>query len=184
MRDSKGNDHEDDGKFRSQPKDEASVVLNEPTGRWAQGEDTIENLLDVGHLERIEVDERFVETQIQDAEDNIETIELVYRQNPRMAYVAMYDAARYAIEAALARQGLRPTAKGGHTVAIDALQAQLGRMGACLTPMNRIRKRRHDAEYPYPDTPMIAISDVEDDLPKVAEVVRTMRKFVRMVGEF
>lgn len=162
------------------PEDDDGAAV----GRWPQGEETIVNLLDVGHLERIEVDERFVETQMQDAEDNVETVRVFYRQNPRMAYIALYDAARYAIEAALAKQGMRPTARGGHTVAIDALQAQLGRMGACLDPMNRIRKRRHDAEYPYPDTPMIAVSDVEDDLPKVEAVVQTMRNFSRMVGEF
>lgn len=184
MSGSEGDDHNDDGKAHSEPEDEADVSSSRTVGRWSQGEETIGNLLDIGHLERIEVDERFVETQMQDAEDNIETVELVYRQNPRMAYIAMYDAARYSIEAALARQGIRPTAKGGHTVAIDALQAQLGRMGSCLGPMNRIRKHRNDAEYPYPDTPMIAISDVEDDLPKVIEVVRTMRRFSGMVGEF
>ena len=158
--------------------------MNDVPKSWPQGADAIQGLLDLGHLERITVDERFVETQLQDAEDNVASVKLLTRSNPRLAYVALYDAARYAIEAALAKQGLRPTSKGGHTVAIDALTAQLGQAGACLRPLDRIRKRRIDAEYPYPDTPLIVISDVTDDLPKVEVVVSTMRQFVGMVGEF
>jgi hypothetical protein len=153
-------------------------------GSWPQGAEKIQGLLDLEHLERISVDERFVETQLQDAEDNIASVGLLAGSNPRLAYVALYDAARYAIEAALAVQGLRPTPKGGHTVAIDALIAQLGKAGGCLRPMDRIRKRRIDAEYPYPDTPLIAVADVTDDLPKVTVVVATMRQFVGVVGEF
>lgn len=153
-------------------------------GSWPHGVDAVQGLLDLGHLERITVDDRFVETQLQDAEDNIASVKVLKKSNPRLAYIALYDAARYSLEAALAKQGLRPTAKGGHTVAIDALTAQLGQAGACLRPMDRIRKRRNDAEYPYPDTPLIGISDVSDDLPKVEVVVSTMRQFVGMVGEF
>lgn len=158
--------------------------MTAPPASWPQGADAIDGLLDLGHLERVVVDERFVETQLQDAEDNVESVRLLTTSNPRLAYIAMYDAARYAMEAALAKQGLRPTARGGHTVAIDALAAQLGQAGACLRPMDRIRKRRIDAEYPYPDSPLVAIADVTDDLPKVEEVVGAMRKFVAVVGEF
>lgn len=144
----------------------------------------MQGLLDLGHLERIEIDLRFAETQLQDAEDNVASVKLLTRSNPRLAYVALYDAARYAMEAALAAQGLRPTSKGGHTVAIDVLSAQLGQLGACLRPMDRMRKRRIDAEYPYPDTPLIGVADVIDDLPKVEAVVSTMRKFVPLIGKF
>lgn len=185
-RDARGNDHGADGRFTARPRGEADVDLSQSgaPGPWPQGREQINDLLDLQHLERIQVDERFVETQLQDAEDTLQTVEHIRNMNPRLAYAALYDAARFSMEAALAKQGLRPTAKGGHTVVIDALSAQLGRAGAALKPMHRIRKRRHDAEYPYPDTPLITISDVDDDLPKVREVVTTMRKFVSMIGEF
>lgn len=187
MKDAQGNEHDGDGTLGPRKREEAEVPSPEPPvapGTWPHGADRIQSLLDLGHLERIEVDERFVETQLLDAEDNIASVKVLTRSNPRLAYVALYDAARYSMEAALAQQGIRVTQRGGHTVAIEALKAQLGQAGAALSPMDRIRKRRIDAEYPYPSTPIIAVSDVTDDLPTVELVVETMRKFVTMVGEF
>ncbi len=74
--------------------------------------------------------------------------------------------------AILANQGLRPTTKGGHLAVYHAVQAQLDPpMGQQLRPFDRMRRRRHHAEYPDIDTPNLLPDDIRDDLPKIAAIV-------------
>lgn len=44
-------------------------------------------------------------------------------------------------------------------------------MGAALRPFDRLRRQRHDAEYPAVDSPELAAADVRDDIPKVSVIV-------------
>ncbi len=185
MKDRQGRDHGRDGRYTDKERDEAgSVRLTSDPGRWAQGEERIQHLLELGHLERIQVDVSFVESQLREAEHTLDAAKAATAFTPRAAYVGLYDAARIAVEAVLARQGLRPTRAGGHTVAIDAIEAQLGRMSGIVKPLNRIRSRRVDAEYPYPNTQVITSDEVDEDLKKAREIVTSMQKFVHRVGEF
>ena len=53
--------------------------------------------------------------------------------------------------ALLAHQGLRPTAAGGHLAVVEAMNAQFpGVVG--LKSIDRLRRRRNQAEYPDPQT--------------------------------
>lgn len=65
--------------------------------------------------------------------------------DPDSAFVLAYDAARYAVTALLAQQGLRPTTSGGHYAVALALRAQFGN-GFRL--FGALRRRRNELEYP------------------------------------
>ncbi|MEO6997383.1 MAG: hypothetical protein ABI112_04810, partial [Terracoccus sp.] len=62
-------------------------------------------------------------------------------------------AARKAMAAALAVQGLRATSAGWHLAVQEAVAAALGRSGTVVRPFGRPRRTRNDADYPRLDTP-------------------------------
>ena len=69
--------------------------------------------------------------------------------DPEGAFTLAYDAARKTDTALLAHQGLRPTSSGGHIVIVDAMSAQFPGVGG-LKSIDRLRRRRNQAEYPDP----------------------------------
>jgi len=91
----------------------------------------------------------------------------------------LYDAGRKALWAILANQGLRPTTQGGHLAVYHAVKAQLDPpMGQQLRPFDRMRRQRHDAEYPQIDTPELHPDDIRDDLPKIRAIVDIAERVV------
>jgi hypothetical protein len=60
-----------------------------------------------------------------------------------------YDAARKAATAPLAHKGLRPTTAGGHITVAEAVRAQFPGVPG-LASLDRLRRRRNQAEYPQP----------------------------------
>jgi hypothetical protein len=73
-------------------------------------------------------------------------------------------ASREQSERLLAQARLRPTTRGGHLAVLEAVRAQLDPpMGRVLRQFNRMRARRHDAEYPPTDSPEITPADVRED---------------------
>jgi hypothetical protein len=61
-------------------------------------------------------------------------------------------------------ESLRPTTRGGHLAVFEAVRAQLDPpMGRAVRQFNRMRVRRHDAEYPPTDSPEITSDDVRED---------------------
>jgi len=84
----------------------------------------------------------------------------------------LYDAARKALTAILENQGLRPTSRGGHLAVYHAVRAQLDPpMGRVLLPFDRMRRRRHDVEYPPAGAPELRPEDVTEDVPKVTALL-------------
>ncbi len=97
----------------------------------------------------------------------------------------MYDAARKSFNAVLENEGLRATSTGGHIAVREAVLLQLDPpMGRALRPFDRLRRRRNEAEYPAVGTPSLDASDVERDLPKVAEMVAVASKVLDQMGPF
>jgi hypothetical protein len=84
--------------------------------------------------------------------------------DPAGGYALAYDGARKALTAILENEGLRPTTRGGHLAVLEAVRAQTDPpMGRALRQFNRMRTRRHDAEYPPTDSPEITAADVRED---------------------
>jgi len=132
--------------------------------RWEQGRLAIERMLADGELQRVPASREQADRLLIQAKTHVSSAVLVCGDDPAGGYALAYDAARKALTAILENQGLRPTTRGGHLAVLDAARAQLDPpMGRALRGFNRMRTRRHDAEYPPTDSPEITADDVLED---------------------
>jgi hypothetical protein len=84
----------------------------------------------------------------------------------------------------LQAQGLRPTRDGGHVAVIDAARAQMiPPLAGILRPMHRMRRTRHDAEYPSATTDLTA-DNVDADLPNARQIVDMADRLLDQMTRF
>jgi hypothetical protein len=57
-------------------------------------------------------------------------------------------------------------------------------MGRTLLPFDRMRRRRHDVEYPPADAPELVPEDVADDVPKVTALLELARRVLDEMSPF
>lgn len=132
--------------------------------RWEQGREAIERMLADSELQRVPASREQADRLIAQARTHVSSAMKVCADDPAGGYALAYDAARKALTAILENQGLRPTTRGGHLAVLEAVRAQLDPpMGRMLRQFNRMRTRRHDAEYPPTDSPEITAEDVLED---------------------
>jgi len=136
--------------------------------RWNKGSEVIERLLAAGHLERVPADGDTAAALIASARRHIASAATTANDDPEGAFALAYDAARKTATALLAHQGLRPTSAGGHLVLVEAINAQFPGV-AGLKSIDRLRRRRNQAEYPDPQHYDSVISDEVADAIEVAE---------------
>ncbi len=106
------------------------------------------------------------------ARSHLASARLLADTDPEGAYALGYDAARKALVALLEARGYRATTRGGHIAVLEAASALLGSEHATiLRPVDRIRRRRHQAEYPSRDAPRVTAEDVTEDAERVDAVV-------------
>jgi len=140
--------------------------------KWQQGRADIDKMLADGELERVQASREHADQLLNQAQRHLASAEFTCTLDPEGAYGTLYDAGRKALWAILANQGLRPTTKGGHLAVYHAAKAQLDPpMGQQLRPFDRMRRQRHDAEYPQIDTPELHPDDIRDELPKIRAIV-------------
>jgi uncharacterized protein (UPF0332 family) len=118
-------------------------------GRWANGADQVTALIEARHLQQVVSDSDAVDALMASAQRHIASAWLTLEQDPEAAYSLAYDAGRKSATALLNHQGLRPTTAGGHLAVIDTIRAQFSGVPG-LTSLDRIRRRRNQAEYPDP----------------------------------
>jgi len=104
--------------------------------QWKRGEADVEALIAAGDLQKLTGEAANGERLLKKAVVTLGTARLSIESDPDSAFVLAYDAARQALTALLAHQGLRPTTKGGHYTVEQAAQ-RTGIPGAT-------RRRRHD----------------------------------------
>lgn len=139
---------------------------------WQQGRPQIDLMLADGELERVQPSREHADRLLGLARRHIESAVNAAPTDPEGAYGILYDAGRKALWAILSNQGLRPTTRGGHLAAYQAVVAQLNPpLGNQLRPFDRMRRQRHEAEYPRVDSPELHPEDVLDDVAKVHEIV-------------
>lgn len=92
--------------------------------RWKRGEAEVEVLIAAGSLQKLTGAAANGARLLKKAVVTLETARSAVERDPDSAYVLAYDAARQALTALLAHQGLRPTTKGGHYAVEQAAQAQ------------------------------------------------------------
>lgn len=136
-------------------------------GRWQQGAADIQRLIDARHLQQVAADVETPQALLAAAERHIRTARLAAEHDPEGAYSVAYDAARKAATALLSHQGLRPTTAGGHVVVAEAVRAQFPGVPG-LASLDRLRRRRNQAEYPQPRSYDPIHADEVDDAITVA----------------
>ena len=142
--------------------------------RWATGAEQIMAMLADGELEQVAPSPQNAARLLAEADRHLRSAALLAADDPAGAYDMLYAAARKAMAAALAAQGLRATSKGGHLAVQDAVTHQLGATGSVVRPFGRLRRTRNDADYPRLDSPEHTTDDIDEDLPKARQIVAAM----------
>lgn len=125
--------------------------MPDEASRWPQGAAEIETMLERGDLQRVAPSTEHADLLMGHADEHLRAAKPLIESLPTSAFPLIYDAARKAMTAVLARQGLRPHARseiGAHKAVQQAIQAQLGRAAAIIRPFGPMRIRRHETEYP------------------------------------
>lgn len=152
---------------------------------WEQGRTTIDQLIRDGHLERVQPSDDHVAGLMTAARAHLSSARTLQTTDPAGAYGLLYDAARKALAAILANQGLRATSRGGHLVLHEAASAQLvPPLSSIVRPFNRMRARRNDVEYPDPDDPTVTTEDVIADISKAKDIVDMAEKAIPRMDLF
>ena len=146
--------------------------------RWNKGSEVIERLLDARQLEHVPADTDTVGALVASARRHIASATTTAADDPEGAFALAYDAARKTATALLAHQGLRPTSTGGHLVIVEAINAQFpGVVG--LKSIDRLRRRRNQAEYPDPHNyDPVTTDEVEDAIETARECLAATEKLV------
>jgi hypothetical protein len=118
-------------------------------GRWAKGAERVTALIEAHHLQRVVGDPDTVNALLASARRHIASARLTAEDDPEASYTLAYDAGRKAATALLTHQGLRPTTAGGHLAVVDTIGAQFPGVPG-LASLDRLRRRRNQAEYPDP----------------------------------
>jgi hypothetical protein len=154
-------------------------------GRWPVGEAEVQNLIDEGELQQVAPSDEHADFLLDQADIHLISAAKLVNDDPSGALAMLYDAARKAMTAPLARQGLRPTSKNGHRAVQEGVEAQLGANARKVVRTFRaLRLRRHDSEYPGVETPTITTEEVTLALEDSRDIVSAMRKFVPNVGSW
>jgi hypothetical protein len=153
--------------------------------RWQQGRAAIERMLADGELQRVPASRSQADRLLRQARTHLVSAEGICDEDPPGGYALAYDAARKALTAVLENQGLRPTTRGGHLAVYEAVRAQLDPpLGKVLRPFNRMRLRRHDAEYPPLDAPELTSEDVRDDLGNARMMIDLAARVLNEMSPF
>ena len=140
--------------------------------KWQQGRATLDGMIARGELERVPASREHADLLLSQARRHLGSAGAIAGSDPAGAYQLLYDAARKSLAAVLENQGVRATSRGGHIAVRDAVSAQLDPpLGAVLRPLDRLRRRRNEVEYPSSAAPTVGADDVERDLPKVEQII-------------
>lgn len=167
--------------------DGSEVSPDGAPGHWSQGDAEIETMIEHGDLERVEPSAEHATLLIAHADEHLEAAKLMLDSFPTSAFPLIYDAARKALTAVLAMQGLRPHARseiGAHKAVQQAVQAQLGRAAAVVRPFGPMRLRRHDTEYPTLGDAPITTGETKQAFEDAAGIVAAMKKLLPRLGPF
>ncbi len=146
--------------------------------RWNKGSEVIERLLDARQLQRVPADSATVDALLASARRHVGSASRSAGDDPEGAFSLAYDAARKTATALLAHQGLRPTTVGGHIVVVEAVNAQFPAVPG-LKSIDRLRRRRNQAEYPEPASYDPVTTDEANDAAAVAgECLETAERLI------
>jgi HEPN domain-containing protein len=148
--------------------------------RWERGRAEIDALVAAGRLERVAANHEHARHTIEQALLDLSSARVLIDTNPVGAFSLTYDAARKALTAVLANQGLRPKgSEGGHAVLLDVVLAQLDPpLGNDLREFDWMRHLRNDSAYPSPERSVASRADVADAPPAAARMIEIAAKVI------
>jgi hypothetical protein len=153
--------------------------------RWNQGREVIDRMIAASELQHVPASRAHADRLILQARRHLVSADEISDDDPLGGYTLVYDAARKALTAVLENQGLRPTTRGGHLAVYEATRAQLDPpMGQVLRPFDRMRRQRHDVEYPPTDAPQISAEDVREDAAKAAAIIDLSERVLDQMSPF
>jgi hypothetical protein len=112
--------------------------------------DAVDELVRRRRLEHVLPDRPLSREELEAAQDNLESAERLAASNARLAYKALYDAARTAISAHMRAHGYRVRGvREAHVKTAEYATAALGHLSiaAELNRFGRMRIKRHNIEY-------------------------------------
>jgi hypothetical protein len=133
----------------------------------------VADLLRTGRLQRVPADPETARARLRVAAQHLATARglLADGSDLEIAYVALYDAARKAVTAAMLAVGLRAANRSGAHEAVAAWCVEvLGPRSPASRRFDALRRRRNRSEY---DDLALSHADVEVDLGDAAEIVST-----------
>lgn len=153
--------------------------------KWDQGRAAIERMVADGELQRVPASREQADRLLAQARGHVVSAGKVCDDDPAGGYALAYDGARKALTAILENHGLRPTTRGGHLAVYGAVRAQLDPpMGRLLRSFNRMRIRRHDAEYPPANAPEITPNDVREDQATALSLIELAARVLDEMSPF
>lgn len=153
--------------------------------RWDQGRSVIDDLLGKRHLEQVSANIEHAEKLLEHAHRHVASAESLRDTDLELAFSAAYDAARKALTAVLAVQGLRPTSAGGHLAVYYASLAQFEPpMGTKIKRFDWMRRVRNDTEYPQLDSIDLDVDDVNEATAAAHEVIKMAGTLIALLPPY
>lgn len=144
--------------------------------------DVIEQMLSSRRLERVEPNAAHASAVVQTAERHVATAEvLADTEDQSMAFTAAYDAARKALTAVLAIEGLRVRPVGG-AHRNTGIAGDVFIDDPSLKEFEWMRQVRNATEYPDLDRPTAAAQDVAEAIEAAGAIVAACVAYVQGRG--
>ena len=149
--------------------------------RWKPGEAEVEALIAAGELQKLTGEAANGARLLTKAAVTLATARSAAERDPDSAFVLAYDAARQAMTALLAHQGLRPTTKGGHFAVERAARAQFG---PGVRQFGALRRRRNELEYPERPGDSADAEEAAEAIEKARVILVAAEGLIEQLGLF
>jgi len=149
--------------------------------RWKRGEAEVEALIVAGDLQKLTGEAANGRRLLTKATVTLETAKTAIERDPDSAFVLAYDASRQAVTALLAHQGLRPTTKGGHYAAEQAVPAQFG---PGFRQVGALRRRRNELEYPERPGDNATLDEAAESVEHAQAIITASAGLIDQLGLF
>jgi len=149
--------------------------------RWKRGEAEVEALVAAGDLQELTGEAANGERLLEKASVTLETARSAIERDPDSAFVLAYDAARQALTALLAQQGLRPPTKGGHYAVEQAVRAQFG---PGFRQFGALRRRRNELEYPERPGDDATVEEATESVEHAQAIIAAAEGLIDQLGLF
>jgi hypothetical protein len=140
---------------------------------------TVAELLAAGRIEEVAPDAAGARERLAEAKRHLVSAETLATDDPPLAHVALYDAARKAVTAHMLARGLRVTNRPGAHEAVGLYALAVFDAPTARLPVERfqtMRRIRNQAEYGHH---LLGAQMIESDLTHATELVTIVARSLR-----